>query len=89
MKKWFWIIFESLLERLLMMLWAYRSAHGKQFFTAAKIVQNLQQFEQKQRRLYIVQEMLTTFNHDPDLLKKLITSYESWVCGYDIETKAQ
>ena len=26
---------------------------------------------------------------DPDLLKKVITGDESWVYGYDIETKAQ
>ena len=37
----------------------------------------------------IAQEMLTTFNNDPDLLKKVITSDESWMCDYDIETKAQ
>ena len=30
--------------------------------------------------------MLTTFNYYPDLLK---TGDESWVYGYDIETKAQ
>ena len=29
------------------------------------------------------------FNSDKDLHKKLITSDESWVYGYDIETKAQ
>ena len=28
------------------------------------------------------------FSDDPDLLKKVITGDESWVCGYDIETKA-
>ena len=32
---------------------------------------------------------MTTFNDDPDLLKKLIIGNESWVYGYDIETKAQ
>ena len=31
----------------------------------------------------------TTFSDDPDLLKKVITGDESWVYGYDIETKAQ
>ena len=30
-----------------------------------------------------------TFNHDPDLFKMIITGDESWVYGYDIETKAQ
>ena len=29
----------------------------------------------------IAQEMLTTFNDDPDLLKKVITGDESWVYG--------
>ena len=33
--------------------------------------------------------MLTTFNDEPDLLKKVITGDESLVYGYDIETKAQ
>ena len=37
----------------------------------------------------IAQEILTTFNEDPDLLKNLITGDESWMCGYDIETKDQ
>ena len=49
---------------------------------AARIVPKLQNFEQKQRRIDITQEMLKTFNDDPVLLKKIIT-------GYDIETKAQ
>ena len=37
----------------------------------------------------IAQEMLTTFHNDLDLLKKIITRDESWVYGYDIETKDQ
>ena len=37
----------------------------------------------------IDQEMLTTFNEDLDLLKKVITDDEAWVYGYDIESKAQ
>ena len=45
--------------------------------------------EQKQYRMDIVREMLTTFNDDPDLFKKVITGDESWVYGYDIEIKAQ
>ena len=56
---------------------------------AAKIVPKLLHFEQKQLRLNIAHEMLTTFNDDPDLLKRVITSDEAWVYGYDIETKAQ
>ena len=34
------------------------------------------------------QEILTTFNDDPDLLKTVITGDESRVYGYDMETKA-
>ena len=34
-------------------------------------------FEQKQRRMDFDQEMLKTFNEDPDLLKKIITGGES------------
>ena len=37
----------------------------------------------------MAQEMLTTFNFDSDLFKKVITSEESWVYGYDIEAKTQ
>ena len=37
----------------------------------------------------IAQEMSTTFNDDPDLLKKIITGDESWVYAYDIESTAQ
>ena len=44
---------------------------------------------QKQRRMHIAQEMLTTFKDDPDLLKTIIiTGDESWTYGYEIETKA-
>ena len=46
-------------------------------------------FWAKQRRMDIDQEKLTTFNDDPELLKKIITGDESWVYGYDIEAKAQ
>ena len=53
---------------------------------AAKIVPILLNFKQNQRRMSIAQEMLTTFNDDPDLLKKVITDDESWVYGYNIET---
>ena len=36
----------------------------------------------------IAQEMLTMFNDDPDLLKKVITGDESWMYVYDIEMEA-
>ena len=39
----------------------------------AKIVRKLLNFEQNQRRMGIVQEMLMAFNDDPDLSKEVIT----------------
>ena len=44
---------------------------------AAKIVSKLLNIEQKQRRMDNAQKMLTTFNDDPDLIKKFITAEES------------
>ena len=35
----------------------------------------------------IAQEMSTTLNDNPDLLKKVITDDQAWLYGYDIETK--
>ena len=49
---------------------------------ASKTVSKLQKFEQKQCRMDIAQKMLMTFNNDPDLLKKVETGDESWMCGY-------
>ena len=51
------------------MVLAYHLAHAKQL----KIVSKSLNFMQKQRRMDIAQEMLTTFNEDPDLLKKIVT----------------
>ena len=54
----------------------------------AKIVPKLRNFEQKQRfEQKPVQDMLTMFNDDPDLLKKAITDDKSKMYGCDIETK--
>lgn len=33
--------------------------------------------------------MLADVADDPDLLKRVITGDETWVYGYDVETKAQ
>ena len=54
----------------------------------AKIVPKLLNFKQKQHCMDIAQEMLSTFNDNPHLLKKVITDDESWMYGCDIETKA-
>ena len=57
---------------------------------AAKIVSNLLNFEQKKKRsVDIAQEMMMMCNDNLDLLKRVIAGDESWVYGYDTETKAQ
>ncbi|XP_025262232.1 protein GVQW3-like [Camponotus floridanus] len=56
---------------------------------AAKFVPKLLNFDQKQRRVDIAQELLNAVNDDPDLFKRVITGDESWVYGYDVEIKAQ
>ena len=52
-------------------------------------VTKLVNFKQEKFLMDIAQEMLTTFNNDLDLVKKVITADESWVYGYDIQTKDQ
>ena len=56
---------------------------------ASKIVPKLLNFERKQRRMDIAQEMLTTFNDDSDVLKKVITGDESWVYSNHPNGKVQ
>ena len=55
----------------------------------AKIVPKLVNFEKKQFRMDIAQEMITTFNDDTDLLEKVITDDDSWLYCCNIETKIQ
>ena len=54
------------------MMLAYRSDDLGMKRAAVKIVPKLLNFEQKQRRMDIAQEMLTAFNDDTDLLKKMV-----------------
>ena len=54
-----------------------------------EIVLKLLNIEQKEHRMDIAQEILTTFNSDPDLLKEVITGDESWMYDCGIETKDQ
>ena len=64
-------------------LFRHETWDSEDSFKIAKIL------EQKQCRMDIAQEILTTFNDNQDLFKKAITGDQSWVYGYDIETKAQ
>ncbi|UYV71932.1 K02A2.6-like, partial [Cordylochernes scorpioides] len=56
---------------------------------AAKFVPKLLNCHQKQHRMNIANEMLDSVRNDPNLLQRVITDDESWVYGYDVETKAQ
>jgi len=56
---------------------------------AAKFDPWLLSREQKEFRAAVAQDLLETANNDPDFLKKIITGDESWVYGYDPETKTQ
>lgn len=56
---------------------------------AAKFVPKLLNVDQKQHRINIAKELLDSVRDDPNLLQRVITGDESWVYGYDVETKAQ
>ena len=56
---------------------------------SAKFVPKLLTVEQKQLRLEIAQDMLDCVESDSNFLNTVITGDESWVYGYDPETKAQ
>ena len=56
---------------------------------STKFMPKLLTMEQKQLRLEIAQDMLDCVESDSNLLNTMITGDESWVYGYDPETKAQ
>jgi hypothetical protein len=55
----------------------------------AKFVPKLLSQEQQQFRLEIAWDMLQCANGDPEFLMAVITGDETWVYGYDLETKVQ
>ncbi|PNF17937.1 hypothetical protein B7P43_G14737 [Cryptotermes secundus] len=56
---------------------------------AAKFVPRLLQNEQKQHRLEVCRELQQQLQEDPNFLSKVVTGDESWVHGYDPESKQQ
>jgi hypothetical protein len=56
---------------------------------AAEFVPRLLTEEQKQNRITVSQELLDRSNTDENFLKNVITGDETWVYGYDVETKVQ
>ena len=55
----------------------------------AKLVPKLLTKQQKELRKEIFEDMLNLANHDPEFVKIIITGDETWVYGYDPETKFQ
>ena len=56
---------------------------------SAKFVPKLLTEQQKELRKEISEDMLDLVNHDPEFIKTIITGDETWVYGYDPETKFQ
>ena len=57
---------------------------GISFVSCQAIFTDVTCFRQKQRRMDIAQNMLTTFNDDPDVLKKVMTGDESTQSTFQI-----
>ena len=55
----------------------------------AKFAPKLLNFDQKQHRSNIAQEILDSVRYDSNLPQSVITSDESWVYCYDVKTKSQ
>jgi hypothetical protein len=56
---------------------------------SAKFVPCLLTEDQKQNRVDVSQELLDRANDNDNFLKNIITGDETWVYGYDVETKVQ
>jgi len=54
---------------------------------SAKFVPLFLTDDQKENRVEISQELLANANGNKNFLKKIITRDETWVYGYDVETK--
>jgi hypothetical protein len=56
---------------------------------SAKFVPKLLTVEQKETCLAVARDLLQCAEQDANLMKTIITGHESWVYGYNLETKAQ
>jgi histone-lysine N-methyltransferase SETMAR len=56
---------------------------------AAKFVPRLLSNDQKEHRVAVCRELRDQARDDPNFISKVITGDESWVYGYDPETKQQ
>ena len=56
---------------------------------AAKFVPCLMTSDQQAHHVQVCQDLLDHSENDKEFLSKIITGNESWVYGYDVETKVQ
>jgi histone-lysine N-methyltransferase SETMAR len=56
---------------------------------AAKFVPRLLSNDQKEHRIAVCSEVKERTKNDPNFISTIITGDESWVYGYDPETKHQ
>jgi len=56
---------------------------------SARVFPKLLTVKQKETRIAVARDLLQCVDQDANFMKTIITSDESWVCGYDPETKAQ
>ena len=56
---------------------------------AAKFVPRLMTSDQQAHHVQVCQDLLDHSENDKEFLSKIITGNESWVYGYDVETKVQ
>ena len=70
-------------------IWEILTSNLQMIRVCAKFVPKLLSAEQKKLRLENAQDNLEMVNNDDTVLEKVITGDESWVYGYDPETKQQ
>jgi hypothetical protein len=58
-------------------------------WVVSKFVPRLLTHDQRDRHIAICQELLDCASEDENCLKRIITGNETWVYGYDVETKMQ
>jgi hypothetical protein len=56
---------------------------------SVKFFPKLLTVKQKENHLAVTRDLLQCADQEANFMKTAITSDESWVCGYDPETKAQ
>jgi hypothetical protein len=86
-----WMTGEKQLESSLTS-WGFHLVQYSPFWQkiwACKIHPKTAKYQQKETCLAVARDLLQCADQDTNFIKTIITSDESWVCRYDLETKAQ